>query len=596
MNLLDSLKSHWLVFTLAVLVAGVYGSHNFLIPEILNRQNQTYRPVTIASNIDEGEYYGPRANAVYHGQLIPGDILVPENAGSPAMLPILNPIIMGYLGRFLGSLDRAFIVSDFLFPALIFIALYFLAFELTRKKLLSVFFAVFFIFIPEAMLYLPPVSGSVFNQLLKNILPDPNNGLYFLRFEYPKVTYLFYVLTFYFTLRVIKRQEKWNIWLAGISFGSLFYTYLYDWVYVLFGLLILAVGLIVVKNYQKGLSIARIIGIGLLLSIAYWFNFLLLHNLPHYSDLMARIGVEIGRQFRFATVWKSYLRNIALIGLLVLAFWKKEKTIFLYLGSFLVPYFFVVNLQLVLGYNPHPDHWYRVEFLPIAATFLLLGNWLYEKYVHQVKLKFVSISALVLIAAIFGRSLYSEYLFSERNATNFTISKAYADSYDWLNANAKRGAVVGSINPTTEVELSLYTGTKIFLLNGFHTTVSDAKIWERLIEISDAYGLTAEQFSSIIKNSSFVEYLFHNEYRDRSFDSNFRNDDNGRNLSATVISKKIGSYRQFQVSSAAVIPTDVDYLYFGSRERALVNDLVRFLPNVQKVYDRDGVKIYKIIK
>ena len=105
---MKTIASHRTAILLSILVGFVYGSHHFFIPYFLG--SQEYYPVTGASQVDMGLYYGPRARAVFEGQWLAGDISVIENKNSPSMLPLLNPIILGGLGKVMGSLERAFII------------------------------------------------------------------------------------------------------------------------------------------------------------------------------------------------------------------------------------------------------------------------------------------------------------------------------------------------------------------------------------------------------------------------------------------------------------------------------------------------------
>lgn len=585
-------KRHWMVFALAICVSLIYGSTHFFIARELRGSGDVYHPLTFASDGDMA-IYGIRANAVYGGQWIAGDISVAESRSSPAVLPILNPIMIGGLGRLVGSLERAFIFSDFLFPPMIFIALYFLAFELTGARALSIFFASVFIFIPKVILPIPPVTPELFKVFINNILPDVNNGLYFSRFEYPKVTFLFYALAFYFTLRAIRRDEKWAVWFAGINFGLLFYTYLYDWVYFFIGVSMMSAMFIFSGRYRDAANLARIIGLGFLISVPYWLNFLFLHQLPNYSDFPARIGVEIGRRLRWASVWKSYARNIVLVILAALALPKKERLILFYLSGFLLAYFAVVNLQIVLGFNPHPDHWYRVSFLPIALGMLAISYWGAKRYFSPRILSYGIIVAILSTSLIMGRSLYSQYLFSKVNARSYVVNKPYATSYLWLAHNAPKGSMVGSISIPTNNELALYTSHRTFILNGFLTTATDAKIWERFIDISVLYGISPKNFSALIPG--VIGHLFHNEYRDRSFDYNFRiSSDSDYRFPDEIYDRAMSAYETVRTKKLETIASQLDYLYAGPREEALGS--VKAVKNLEKVYDREGVHIYKVVK
>ena len=598
----EAVKRHKAALWLALLVSAVYGSHHFFIAKLFLADEIKYHPVTMESNFDES-IYAARANAVFQGQLFAGDITLAENKGSPSLLPILNPAIMGILGRVLGSIESAFIFSDFLFPPIIFIILYLLAFEITGRKTLSLFFSTLFIFIPKIFLTLPPISPSLLKTFFFNILPDPNNGLYFGRFEYPKITYLFSALTYYLSFRSIKRGETTPLYLAGLFFGLSFYTYLYDWVYFLVAVTITCVGFIILKKNNDALKILKIIGIGFLISAPYWLNFLLLNQLPHYPDLANRIGIEISDDFRFLTVWKSYLRNILLIGALIFLLKKTGIRLPMYLIGFLAAYFFVVNLQVVLGYNPHPDHWYRVTFLPIALSTLAILHAIIIRFINNQKSFWTEkirgygkTAAVIIIILIFGRSQYSEYLFSAQNAKSYSLDKAAEASYEWLDANTPRGANVASLSPQTNGELPIYTANKTFLPNGFHTTASDEFVWKRFMETSAMFGITENKFAQLAENSGYLLYLFHNEYRDRTPNSNFEGGaGSGRKISKEFLERKLEEYKKVSKTGEKLLRGDnsSEYLYFGPLEQSIGTDPAKRFSGIEKVYDRDNIRIYK---
>ena len=583
MRLLGLVKGHWLVLALAVLVSLIYGSHHFFISRELTGRGLEYYPVTIASNRDEGAMYGPRASAVFEGQLIAGDVSISGNEKSPSILPMLNPIILGGLGRILGSLKAAFIVSDFLFPPLIFVILYLLALELSRSKLLSSLFASVFIFMPKIFLL---------SDFTREILPDPANELYFSRFEYPKITYLFFASALYLILIALKRNQKYLTILAGASFGLVFYSYLYDWVHVFIGLLLMFLFFLFQKDYGRVRRLLIIISVGFLIAIFYWINFLNLRNLPHYADLVNRIGVEIGYNFRLATAWKSYARA-GFLALFIWFLWKKrDKITATYLASLLLVIAVVLNIQVLLGFNPQPDHWHRTQFLAVGLGILALAEWFNKKHLDNLPRQFKALAAGILIALILGKSFYAQYLYSEQNADRYSINQVQAVSYKWLNRKAVKGSVVGSISFSVNGELLLYTASEIFLPNGFNTTISDAEIWDRFMIAARIFGISAQEFKDLARQTDNVLYLFHDEYRDRSFDSYF-------GTSGRVLPEEVAAEAERRYAGYLKVPADdlalryqLDYLYFKDGDPG--KDPIQILPAIKKVFDANGIRIYRL--
>lgn len=588
------LRRHGAVLALAVVVGGIYGSHHIFISRMLEARGEAYRPLTFAAHAD-ASVYGIRAQAVYAGQWLAGDISTPEYRGNPSSLPLLNPLIMGGLGRMFGSLDRAFILSDFLFPPLIFVALYFIAFEITRVRALALCFAAFFIFIPKTILLFPPLSWSMLQTLLQRVMPDASGVLYFVRFEYPKITFLFFAPALYATLRAIRREERWSVWLAGICFGLMFYTYLYDWVYFFVAISLMGVMLALSGRYQACMRLAKIAGIGLVISAPYWYNFFLLRRLPQYEDIALRIGMETGRFLRWTSVWKSYARITALAAVMGFVIPRRERPVLFYVCGLLGAYIVAVNIQLVTGFNPHPDHWYRILFLPLALAMLAAGYWTASRLITPRILVYGAMVAVLATGFIFARSLASQYYYSRQNASYYVVDHPYAAAYAWLAHSAPPRSLVGSLDTLTNNELTLYTPQRTFLLNGLHTTAADKKIWERFMETSAVFAVSAERFSALLGDETLLFYLFLNEYGDRSFDGAFRNDAGSQRRTPPDVKERMtAAYERVRAEKPEDIAARMDYALVGPREEAIAR--FALLENMEKAYDAGGVKIYKIIK
>src|SRR3989344_725939 len=586
-------KINWVLLVLALGVSLIYGSHHFLMPVFLDDPGSAYLPLTVSSYSDVAMFYGPRANAVYWGEFRVGDMYLAEYRGGPALLPMLNPLILGWLGRIFGGTKNGFIAADFLFPPLIFIALYFLAQEITGERVFSTLFASVFIFSPKLFLYIPPLSLSAIKEFLVNFIPilAPPEALYFERFEYPKLTFLFYALAFYFTLCALKRREKTSIYLAGINFGILFYTYLYDWVYFFTGLGIMFACFMVMRDYDEMKITAKIEGIGLVISVFYWINFFQLNSLLQYHDIFLRIGAEISHRFRWASAWKSYLRNLMLIAFLWALFRRAGKITAVYLAALLLAYFAVVNVQVILGFNPHPDHWYRVEFLPIGLAVMYIAFWFYGKILRFVSMRWAVLCVAGFILLLFGQELYLQYNFSKASAKDFSLPKAEFAGYEWLNENTPKDSVVGVLSPKTNIELSLYTHNKIFLPGGGNSLAPTEEIWDRLMIMAKVFGVPPEELKSVVLEGNL--YFFHDFYRDKSFDTYFRA--RSGQISEEEYKVKLdaysGRFKDFQLSET---PYQLDYLYFDPKTAGTWGrDPEKLINGLQKVYN-DHIRIYKV--
>lgn len=560
-------KRHRAALVVMLLVSLLYGAHHFLMPRFMP-EGLVYNPVTFESDPDAGGYYGPRANAFFARNEMP----------LPSLLPILNPLIMGGLGKVLGSMERAFIVSDFLFPPLIFLAVYALIYEVVRRRTLSLCLTSVFMVSPLAALFSPSAP------ILAEAAP-----LYFSSFEYPKITFLFYALALFFMFRALRNGGRKNIILGGIFFGTLFYTYLYDWVYLTVALGISFVWFLMRREWSGVKACASILGLGGIISIPYWLNFAALRRLPHYEDLMFRIGgIEVGRKFRFASVWKSYARHLVWIAALTATTLKRTPRRTIFLISLLAAYFVVVNVQVVLGFSPQPDHWYRETFLPLFLALGVVGAWFWERYASlRISTRRASALAFIFIAFFFAQAFFMQYRLSSDQARDWGIPRTEASAYAWLTKNTPVGSVVGSISPETNRNLLLFTRNRAFMPSGGTTLTSNDELWARLGALGALWELSPEKVRRFTETHTY--FLLQDYYRSRTHDSYFT-----ATLPPKVpdeeLANRTAAYAAVRRDGAPP-PYPLDYLLVGPHETDLAPTPDSFSA-FSVVYDADGIHIY----
>lgn len=582
---------HWAAIFIGVAVGLVYVSHHFFIPRFLRSPDVVYYPITKQAHYDEATFYALRANAAYRGPWISGDSSLAEYAGSPAILSIISPVIMGGLGRVLGSLQSAFVVSDFLFPAFIFFLLYFLFWELTGRTVPSLLFATLFIFSPKIGLYLPPVSALNARELLLSFLPflAGHGRLYFSEIEEPKITFLFLIACVYLVVRALQRKETATTVGAGISFGLLFYTYFYDWVSVGIALAALAFMCLLQRDFSSVKKLALMGCVGAFTSSGYWFNFFSLHRLPQYQDIFSEVGIEIGRRFRFFSVWKSYVRNIVLVFCVAILPSLRRKPAVLFFVAMLLSYFVTVNIQVVTGFNVQPDHWYRTLFLPIFLVMSLLLVFLYDRYAPLSCKRAARPVAALFLVFFFSSYLVSEYRMSRIYAEDFTIPVSELHSYQWLNAHTPPGSVVGALAYDTNYALLLHTHNKVFLPVGLATVSPHNERWQRLFALSKRYALSPEQFKRHASGGAY--YFFGGKYLDHGFDRSFYRNALNYTFPDALLKEKMFEYAHYSFNGT--VPYRLDYIFVGPREEALASTSPA-IASLPLVYNAGGVRIYRI--
>lgn len=565
--IISDMRTHKVALVIAVAVSFLYGMHHFLMPHFMP-EGLVYKPVTYESDHDAGGYYGPRADAFFSRNQV----------DSPSFLPMLNPLILGGLGKLLGSMERAYVVSDFLFPPLIFLAVYALACEVLCRRLPALCLSSIFIVSPLAALLSP------YAPFLAAATP-----LYFSGFEYPKITFLFYVGALFFITRAITHGGRKNILLAGIFFGSLFYTYLYDWAYIVVALFCMFVWFVSRREWNTVKSCGSIMGVGALISVPYWFNFVVLRRLPQYQDIIFRIGgLEVGRSFRFSFVWKTYARHLLWVAALVMTSLKRIPRQVIFLTSLLAAYFVVINVQVVLGFSPQPDHWYRETFLPVTLSFGVVGIWVWDRYgAHRLSKKVAATLAAAFLTLFFIQAFYGQYQLSRNRANVWGLGQNYADAYSWLAEHTESEAVVGSVSRQTNREIALHAHRRVFLPSGFNTSVSNQELWERLSALAALAGFTEEQFRAFATAES--RYLFQEYYNPRVIDSYFKTAQSW-SFSEEELTIHTAEFSKTRHAFSYTTPYRLDYMVIGPREK-LIASVTETFEAFPLVYDREGVTI-----
>lgn len=577
----------------ALLVGSIYASHHFFIPRFIDTQTEVYYPITGADYFDEVLLYSPRAHSVFLDFGIRGDFSLAEYPQSPALLPMLNPLLLGGLGKIVGSFEGGIIASDFLFPAIIFFILYLFFREIAGGIYGPLLFSMLFVFSPKFGISFPPISNTHFFTLAQTVAPflRMDDPLYFSHFEEPKLTFVFFAFCLYAISRALVRRGRGNIILAGISFGILFYTYLYDWALMLTSLGMMGSYFLIQRDYGRLKIIACIAGIGFFVSLYYWINLIKLKGLVQSKDVIARLGGEFSHRFRFDTVWKSYGRALALSGILWIVLRKKTPSVAIVLGAFLMSYIVVVNAQVITGFNVQPDHWYRGQFLPIAASIGLMCVWLYRRFMPVNIRKYVPMACMVFIFYFFAAALYGQYAYSRDRADLFAIPIAYQEGFDWLNAHAEEASVVGTLSFKGNLDLQMHTPYFIFNPFGLSTVASEEELWNRFMIMAWIRGVDGTQFASLINKEGGAYYLFGDQYGIHTFDAAFST--SSWHVPDEVLKEKTALYEKMLTEkNNSLSDYRLDYLFVNRKEFPEWKEPRDMIPAPIKVFDNGRVAIY----
>ena len=142
----------------------------------LAKDGVAYIPLTRESNFDLMNVHGGRYRDIVDGRLLSGEVDTYEHKDGPSLWPLLSAAV---LAPFFVPFDTIFpglIVTDFVFPALMFVSFYLLFNALTGDRFFALFSATLLMLFPQLPHYIPPSSFVELKLLVSQFFPVPFSG------------------------------------------------------------------------------------------------------------------------------------------------------------------------------------------------------------------------------------------------------------------------------------------------------------------------------------------------------------------------------------------------------------------------------------
>ncbi len=597
-------KSNLVIIVIALLIGLIFLSHHIFIIWDLHGVNKQYYPLVVYNgNYDDILGYAPRVKEFLEGRWLVSDISLYEYKDFPAVFSILNPIVFGILTYICGSLTNLFIVSDFIFPAFTFLVLYYFCYILCKNRLYSVVFGCLILFQYKIGNFLPPINTYRLKMLISMFLPKEyvNRPLEFTKYEAPQLIFLPFMLAIIFTLFGMKKDEKKYYILAGLFFGSLFYCYIYSWLYFAISLSFISFYFLLVKRNQfKNILITW--GVGIFVSAFYWINYLKLKSLPQYKDIVEGFSIGKGHYFRFF-FFKDYIIWILLCVVLWYLGRKKAREAAVLLISMILSGICCLNLQIITGFVPQADHLLtRAVNFGLGFGWLIAIFWGYEFILDFAKgenknriRKVFSIISVFLIVISCGYGIVSHWRFSKQHFNEFTISPKLAESLEWLNKNSDKDSVIITLSPVTVMYLLTYTHNNVFVPNSVYTLAPREETRERFIFAAKILSLPQKTIRRMLSSES-TDYEHPVNFFLGWHEVQFKEDLNiflDYPARLKIRDKVLTKFSQYELNVEKIRKKyRADYIFYGPDERRMQRSTFSYLP-VKRVFYNGEIEIYK---
>lgn len=350
-----------------------------LLPQLLLHMSPAYQGIELMDQ-DAEEHYIARVNEVYKGDYTLGNTFLPDK-NKPYLQPPLGEIIQAWAGKalFLNA-PLGVVAGKFIFSFLCALALYGLAYLLTRSRTASILGSAF------AITGFQLMSGlSAWKDLFRGVLA-PGSYTIFARPINPEISSLvmFVALAILYRAFFVKQKAHWGE-IAGVGVLIGISLYMNPYTFSFMGLLVaLMFGWYCIRRDWPHARDSFIVGaIGLLSTIPFFINYHALHAAAGYAELAARQGLVADRH-PIVSVWLIIMLVLSLIP------WPKAfaKAKFFFLLSTL-SLIILTDQNVLTGVTLHPSHYHWYITKPLLG--LMLGMygacilaWLFkgQRYVH----------------------------------------------------------------------------------------------------------------------------------------------------------------------------------------------------------------------
>lgn len=560
----------------------------------------------IPLNLEEVFSYGVKVREVMDGHFADGDPYLAEYKNKFMTwdyYPLSVPLGLVALILRLDSPEQLFVWLDLLLPPIIFLIMYFLFFEISKSKSWSALASFMFTAFPNILAYKRIFStGDVIAWLGSGFNPDLS------RLFVPALTLILFSIFLLVFLKLYKDEsmKRQQIIFAGISYGLLFYVYFYYWVFATIALMLGVVILRLVRDGRKAREIVQAFGIGIAVSIPHWFRYIILIKNPNFKEYVSRVGIEYAHALR----WES-LDFVFLVIVLVIALWYLRKLIgiktVVFLTSLLLATIVVLNLQVILGFTPQPDHWTSRVNLYIFILSLMTVLFFVTRTFSLVRWSKVVLATIIMLS--FNAQLQKV----GESKYDFSPSPELRAAYQWINQHIPSDAVLVTPSVRSRMLLPYFTHANVYLPMACLSLAPQKEIIRRYLEVYRAFKVPEELvLHSLVDfhdtSSAYDEAIYLEEIETNfavfcdKFNPVYRRgrpsekDTRYRGAPEELVAKFMTDYESQPVVDFRDLKSQADYVFWGPGEKLISKINPSEIKELELVYSDNLTKIFKVKK
>lgn len=576
-----------LIFSLILGFPHIYMiyKNSYALYEPLSLQN--VNPLTLDENL-----YSSDIQEVMNGNFKLSNAQLTNRSDLPsAQMNYFSFYILGFLGYLFGSsIKNLQIISDFLFPFILFLLFYLFLKALHFRKRI--------ILLTISVLMLASLNPFALWELIKSFFSNHLiRPLEFSRLISPELVLIILLIALILLYCALSKKELKYFIFTGIVGGLLFYTYFYFASFFWAGFFFMMAITFFQKDYSTFKKMVLSAFIGGLISIFFIINLFKLRALSYYPEIALRIGAEFPPMF---SLWHIIFTIIILIA--IMSLWlipKREKKCSVdFLTAFLFGSIICINLHLLLGYTLLYLHWWDRIIAPFIFISLIfcLQSLIYDHFPKNYFSVFIRrmIPFLCILLLFFG--VYHQISFSVNMSNYYTISPQELELYDWLNENTPKDSTVLTLSIASNFNLASHTHNNIYLPHSFLTTIPKEEIIDRFLFASSMFNLPSDELKKRLDSDNLITdgydqmvyeklntsqelfevayfnyYLFHEEYDYHKYKLDYYPSELSQNYTGFYLPQKLRSEMMSKYFANNFIVYEYDYILVGPYEKQFIN-------------------------
>jgi hypothetical protein len=459
----------------------------FALADVVNysQLGKRFTPFSVAYPVsaltyDETQLYVPGARHFFENNSLNTEVDIFELRDVVGLYPIAHSIIIGSIAKVFGSLEASWVISHALFPASVWLLLFFCARMLQFSIMSAFFLATATCLIPFGPRDFFLLGRDAFIQPLElSRIPDP--GLSFAVLLMAIIGLSQAVASSAIAIEVG----------AGILVGLNFYTYYFYWIAIGLGLSTWLLTAVILRRWAE---VKTLCVVGLIATVTGLFY---LRMIPialqsqTQKNLMERVG-WFGRDVSPTDLWTAIILTGSVLLFYVRGWMQRPLTVtlaFILAGGALG-----LNTHLLTGYNAQHGHFWNRCIQPLA--FLLCGmvilQWLLRKpsqWLPRKQSHWTGVFGLVTLILL-SLGAYRQVHVASAMAESHDRMQNSVQVIDTLRGRIAAGSVVGSTDPQVLTLLPAVSTLWTFVPLGDRSQASNDEILRRFLLLRKLQGAT----------------------------------------------------------------------------------------------------------